>query len=321
MEFYPDASIASIAGGFSLIAFLHLSASILGVLVLLMAFGKKAAAQNRKIKLSERLLVLLLGYILGNLFFILCCFLVFDFSFGLEYFKILFVRHFANHLVMFSFAFVLFGNNIYAFMTQIKEESESALDETKNKNTAVTAPLPTKDKFIELLMENKQIRETLDNFQIVFSHFSLVRHHNGNFTVNKDALCADIKNAKTQEIILFAAQQQTDDEFFEASEAPLLAALVRQDNGYILYDGLFLSVARKPRILEVVNVLDLAQTSGNVVYCPIIVNFTSKLTPLKAIAYLLTQANSGKVPLTEETRGRFFSLLSPSDTQDELLDQ
>lgn len=318
MEFYPNASTSTSVYGFGIVAFLHFATSVLGVFVLLLIFGKRAAAKKRKIKLSERFLVLLLGYSISNFVFVLYCFLLFDFKFGLEYFKISFARNLDNHLVvlvMLSLVVLLFGNNIYAFMTQRKKESESVSSENETKIQ------PTKDKFIELLMENKQMHETLDNFQIVFSHFSLARHQIGNFTVNKDALCADIKNTKTQEIILFAAQQQTDDDFFEASEAPLLAALVRQDNGYILYDGLFLSVARRPRILEVVDVLDLAQASGNVVYCPIIVNFTSKLTPLKAIAYLLTQTNSGKVPLTEETRGRFFSLLSPSYTQDELLNQ
>lgn len=163
-----------------------------------------------------------------------------------------------------------------------------------------------------LLSELHQIEDEIKNYQFLFGD-AITRYQTTSTTPNQRYLSERILDEKTQEVILFTTRGplSSDAKYdLESRESPLLAAVIKNLNGYILCDGLLLSVARQQRTLEVQIVLNDAEKSNKVNFCSVNVEFTSKMETLKAIVYLLKQAENNKTPFTRENRVQFFAQLS-----------
>lgn len=193
--------------------------------------------------------------------------------------------------------------------TQVKNVFPSSCAPERKNNAPVDEK---KQRFSNLLIENRRLDELVRDYQFLFNPL-IARYQTANTTVNQHYLSEHINNIKTQEVILFATRGPLSDErntFFESSQAPLLAAIIKIESEYILCDGLFLSVTQKQHISEVQRVLDDAQNSKKVSFCNVNVEFTSEMETLKAIVYLLKQAVNNKISFTAESRAQFFAQLS-----------
>lgn len=169
------------------------------------------------------------------------------------------------------------------------------------------------EQYVKILLSDfNRIEDEVKNYQFLFGD-AVMRYEATSSRPNEIYLSEKILDNKTQEVILFATRAPHPEErntIFESSDAPLLVAIIKNENGYTLCDGYFLSVARLQRTREVQRVLDTAQNSNKVFFCNVNVEFTSTMETLKAIVYLLKQAENNKISFTAESRAQFFAQLS-----------
>lgn len=142
---------------------------------------------------------------------------------------------------------------------------------------------------------------------------SVIRWEPENTGKNTQALLAAIADPRIALVTLFASPTKPDADFAHSdgpdSNLPLLAALTESVDGNLcVYDGLFLTAARRPRYLEVREVLDAAEQSAKVYFAETRAPFTSALSAARAAEKLRAIAASTR--LTSATREDFFRLLS-----------
>lgn len=131
---------------------------------------------------------------------------------------------------------------------------------------------------------------------------------------NARTLIAAIKDPNIKLVTLFATSVEADSAFTAESDGPetnlpLLVALAESVTGNLtVYDGVFLTAARKPRYLEVRDVLDAATGTNKVYFSERRAPFTSALPPYDAARKLGELAQASQ--LTAGTRPKFFRLLS-----------
>lgn len=142
------------------------------------------------------------------------------------------------------------------------------------------------------------------------------RYKNGNTSDNVTTLIGLINDPNSSAIILFGSPSSPTREFTRTdgpeTNLPLVAALAkysipRIDNLYVVFDGLFLTAARRPRYLEVRQLLDVAEKSNKVTFATTSVPFTSELSPSAAAEILLSHQPT--VQLSPASRSKYFSLL------------
>lgn len=172
----------------------------------------------------------------------------------------------------------------------------------------------TIDKITDILVENKECKKNKILIEAV-SGLTFTRALNSNTTVNRDNLIASIKDDSVEEIIFFATHKNIPES--NSTNLPLLCALSRTKNGYVLQDGNFLTAARRPRYFEIQDVFDEAEKSKKVSFCSVPVNLTEDLTCKDAVIYLLEQCKSNKIHFDPGSRKSFFALMS-SFTEEEM---
>lgn len=134
-----------------------------------------------------------------------------------------------------------------------------------------------------------------------------IRHENDNTSRNARDLINIIKDENTERVVLFATPGVEED-----TNCPLVAAVAEYEipgaqKVKVIYDGLFLTAKRRPRYDEVRDVLDNAESSGKVFFAQERAPFTSKMNTDEAAAAL--ESVGGLLPLTPDTRAKYFSLL------------
>lgn len=143
------------------------------------------------------------------------------------------------------------------------------------------------------------------------------RYSNASTTDNLRAVLKLVQDANCAKIHLFASPTTLTAEHADSdgpeTNFPLVAALATYripgiTQVYVLFDGLFLTAARRPRLLEVQALLDAAQASGKAAFAPTAVPFTSSMAPDVAVKTLLAQESM--VELTPQSRSQYFALLS-----------
>lgn len=143
-----------------------------------------------------------------------------------------------------------------------------------------------------------------------------IRYSNKNTGANSYTLIGIIKDQNCIEINLFATQSIIDSDRQDLNglkgNLPLMAAIAKYkipgiDEVYVVFDGLFLTAVRRPRYLEVKEVLDAAEQSEKVFFSKSAVSFTSDLQPEMAAEILLK--SSPTTSFSKTTRQEYFSLL------------
>lgn len=142
------------------------------------------------------------------------------------------------------------------------------------------------------------------------------RYENSNTTRNLEAILRLVNDPNCKEIRLYASPTggtKAADSDGAATNFPLLAALARYEipgitEVYVVFDGSFLTAARKSRYLDVVGLLDACQTVGKVSFSATRAPFTSTLDPLEAAKSLLQLAPV--VPFNAGSRAQYFALIS-----------
>ncbi|MGQ5524855.1 hypothetical protein ACUHMQ_16550 [Chitinimonas sp. PSY-7] len=94
---------------------------------------------------------------------------------------------------------------------------------------------------------------------------------------------------------------------------PLVAAVAKYTipgitDVYVVFDGMVLTAARLPRYFEVQELLDKAVASKKVTFASVPAPFTSSFDPAIAADKLLSIGPV--IPLSEQTRAHYFSMLS-----------
>ncbi|AQS50706.1 hypothetical protein PAEH1_02545 [Paenalcaligenes hominis] len=131
---------------------------------------------------------------------------------------------------------------------------------------------------------------------------------------NLNNILSYLNNPESTKITLYATPASNSKNYnpqWDGPETnlPLLAALVTTNYKHIIFDGLFLTATRRPRYLEVKELLDQAVKKDNVFFSPDFVPFTSQLPPAEAFKILLDYSKRA-IPLSSFSRSDFFSLLS-----------
>jgi hypothetical protein len=117
-------------------------------------------------------------------------------------------------------------------------------------------------------------------------------------------------------VVLFASPTAPTPDFSRSdgpeTNLPLLAAISTYEIPgvgpiNVVFDGLTMTAERRPRYLEVKNLLDVAQRSSKVHFSTERIPFTSGLDPEIAAQRMLF--NGRTVRLTETTRPQYFSQL------------
>ncbi|PIF89723.1 hypothetical protein CLU86_0600 [Acidovorax sp. 62] len=142
------------------------------------------------------------------------------------------------------------------------------------------------------------------------------RYQNGNTSRNESTLLGLINDPACSAVTLFCSPGTPTADFSQTdgseNNLPLLAALAKYsipgiDDVYIVFDGMFLTAARRPRYLEVRQILDTSEKSGKVSFATKPVPFTSALSPAEAVQTLLNAQPT--VQLLGSTRAQYFALL------------
>lgn len=142
------------------------------------------------------------------------------------------------------------------------------------------------------------------------------RFSNSKTSNNVSALVKLLGDANCKEVILFATPS-TPMADFSASDGhennlPLVAAIAKYvipgiTDAYVLFDGSFLTAARRPRYLEVRDLMDVAQESGKTYFFSGQAPFTSSREEKSALEALLHLGEF--TPFNKETRAHYFALL------------
>lgn len=144
-----------------------------------------------------------------------------------------------------------------------------------------------------------------------------IRRENTSTSENLRTICEIINDQKCDKVTLFAspkfANNDTKNSDDPDSNFPLVVALVEYSipgvtNISVVFDGPFLTAARKPRFLEVQELLDACEASDKVFYSKSRAPFTSSLSAENAANIL--SGITPIAPLTKGTRADYFSLLS-----------
>jgi len=173
------------------------------------------------------------------------------------------------------------------------------------------------DLFIDRVMQDTDVQKLLSHARgrkspIWRQSVSVTRWQPENTGRNTQALLAAIVDPGIARVTLFASPTKPDADFADSdgpdSNLPLLAALVETISGDLcVYDGLFLTAARRPRYLEVREVLDAAELSDKVYFAGTRAPFTSSRSPAEAAETL--HAIAAPLRLTSTTRASFFRLI------------
>lgn len=143
------------------------------------------------------------------------------------------------------------------------------------------------------------------------------RHQNTSTNLNAQTLIGLMNDPNCVEVRLFASPWKATADFSQRdgtdNNLPLVAALATYKipgvaDVHVVFDGLFLTAARRPRFGEVQDVMNAAQACGKATYCATEVPFTSALSPEKAVE-LLTQQGPVQA-FSVATRQNYFKLLS-----------
>lgn len=143
-----------------------------------------------------------------------------------------------------------------------------------------------------------------------------IRYRNGNTGENSYTLIGLIKDKNCIEVNLFATPSIIDSDHQDLNglkgNLPLMAAIAKYkipgiDEVYVVFDGLFLTAVRRPRYLEVKEVLDAAEQSEKIFFSKSAVSFTSDLQPEMAVETLLKSRPT--TSFSKTTRQEYFSLL------------
>lgn len=123
----------------------------------------------------------------------------------------------------------------------------------------------------------------------------------------------EFTSENTSDIFFFASGINDVADESEAN-LPLMYMLVKgfepgQGHTFSVYDGLFLTAARRPRYLEIKELLDIACKSGKAYFSSLRAPYTYGLSPQNATHTLLELKDSFQ-PLTTQTRDQYFSMLS-----------
>jgi hypothetical protein len=142
------------------------------------------------------------------------------------------------------------------------------------------------------------------------------RFRNSSTSANVSALINLLHDPSCKEVILFATPSTPTDDFSESdgpeNNLPLVAAVAKYaipgiTDVYVLFDGLFLTAARRPRFLEVQDLMDEAEKSDKAVFYSGKAPFTSARDPADAVTELLGLGTT--TPFSTATRAQFFALL------------
>lgn len=142
------------------------------------------------------------------------------------------------------------------------------------------------------------------------------RYRNGNTSANANTLVGLINDPACVEVTLFCSPSAPTPDYSDTDgledNLPVVAALAKYripgiDDLYIVFDGIFLTAARRPRYLEVRALLDASEKSGKVSFATNPVRFTSALSPTKAAEVLSNEQPT--IQLLPSTRAQYFALL------------
>lgn len=142
------------------------------------------------------------------------------------------------------------------------------------------------------------------------------RYTNSSTTQNLSSLITLLNDPNCVEVRMFATGLAGSVGYSKSdgpdTNPPLVSAIAKYvipgiSDVYVLFDGVFLTAARRPRFLEVQQLMDTAQLSGKASFFPKAAPFTSATEPHVAVETLL--ALSPLTPFTQTTRAGYFSLL------------
>ncbi|MEO3988136.1 hypothetical protein [Plesiomonas shigelloides] len=144
-----------------------------------------------------------------------------------------------------------------------------------------------------------------------------IRHENSSTSQNVNIICNIIKDHKCERVTLFASPKFATDDTKNSdgpeTNFPLVVALAEYSipgitKISVVFDGIFLTAARKPRFFEIQELLDTCELSEKVFYSKTRAPFTSSLTAEEAVNILAEI--TPVAPLTKLSRADYFSLLS-----------
>jgi len=144
-----------------------------------------------------------------------------------------------------------------------------------------------------------------------------IRYENSSTSENLRAICDIIKDHKCDKVTFFASPKFSTDDTKKSdgpgSNFPLVVALVEYSipgvtKVSVVFDGPFLTAARKPRFFEIQELLDVCELSDKVFYSKSRAPFTSSL-PAENAVNILSEITP-IAPLTKGARADYFSLLS-----------
>lgn len=144
-----------------------------------------------------------------------------------------------------------------------------------------------------------------------------IRHENSSTSDNLNNICNIIKDQKCERVTLFASPKfatgDTRNSDGPETNFPLVVVLAEYSipgitKISVVFDGIFLTAARKPRFFEIQDLLDVCELSDKVFYSKTRAPFTSSLTAEDAVNILAEV--TPVAPLTKLSRADYFSLLS-----------
>lgn len=146
------------------------------------------------------------------------------------------------------------------------------------------------------------------------------RYRNSSTYNNLNKILEIVRDVNCKKLILFASESTKNSDFDNVVDGPetnlpLLAAVALYSihniqEVAIVFDGTFLTAARRPRYLEVKALLDEIDQhpNSNIFFHNKPVTFTSSLEPAAAVSLLLEKRDL--LPLNANTRPDYFRLLS-----------
>lgn len=143
------------------------------------------------------------------------------------------------------------------------------------------------------------------------------RYENQSTTKNLEAILALLRSPVTERLVLYATPFVRTGAMCDRdgpdTNLPLLAAraeilIPAVGIEHIVFDGVFLTCAARPRYLEIRILLDACEKCGKTNWSMAPAPFTSRLNPEAAAHTLL--ATGPTTRLTTDTRAGFFAMLS-----------
>lgn len=143
-----------------------------------------------------------------------------------------------------------------------------------------------------------------------------IRYKRSSTSDNLNSLLKLLNDPNCVEFVLFASPSKVTPDYSDSdggeNNLPLVAALAKYTipgitDVYVLFDGMILSAARRPRYLEVRELLDVAEKSGKAFFFPGQAPFTAAKDAHTAVQTLLGLGNV--LAFNEDTRAQYFSHL------------